>query len=249
VPADLSNGARGVRRILFCARHATLLGFLSALSLECSFSWNKAPNEVVTRKGEGLGSPACAANREKVEDADRDLVVRARRGEAEAFETIVRSHQRRVYGVALRMTRRHEVADDITQETFVRAYAHLDRFQLGRPLAPWLTRIAVNLSINYLNGAAKREQPFADGQGPAADPPSEGEPDPLSGLLSSEFHRALDAAVQELPTEQRSVFVLKVHEDMSYQQIAEVLGISTGTVMSRLFRARQKLKETLRDYV
>src|SRR3990172_7186377 len=96
---------------------------------------NKRSALPVKTKGEGLGSPAYAA--------DRDLVVRARGGEPEAFEAIVRSHQRRVYGVALRMTRRHEVADDITQETFLRAYSHLDRFELGRPLAPWLTRIAV----------------------------------------------------------------------------------------------------------
>jgi RNA polymerase sigma-70 factor (ECF subfamily) len=183
---------------------------------------------------------------------DRELVVRARGGEAEAFETIVRSYQRRVYGVALRMTRRHEVADDITQETFVRAYSHLDRFELGRPLAPWLTRIAVNLSINHLNGAPKRERPFSDGDGPGGEPPAkpanEGEPDPLTRLLSMEFQRALDAAVEQLPVEQKAVFVLKVHEEMRYEEIAAVLEISTGTVMSRLFRARQKLKEMLRDY-
>jgi RNA polymerase sigma-70 factor (ECF subfamily) len=148
------------------------------------------------------------------------------------------------------MTRRHEVADDITQETFVRAYSHLDRFELGRPLAPWLTRIAVNLSINHLNGAPKREQPFWDGDGPGGEPPSpkEAEPDPLTRLLSEEFQRALDAAVEQLPLEQKAVFVLKVHEEMRYEEIAAVLEISTGTVMSRLFRARQKLKEMLRDY-
>jgi len=196
-----------------------------------------------------LSSPAYIKDGERVEDVDRDLVVRARGGEAEAFEAIVRSYQRRVYGVALRMTRRHEVADDITQETFVRAYSHLNRFELGRPLAPWLTRIAVNLSINHLNGAPKRERPFSDGDGPGGEPPAkEGEPDPLTLLLSKEFQRALDAAVEQLPVEQKAVFVLKVHEEMRYEEIAAVLEISTGTVMSRLFRARQKLKEMLRDY-
>jgi RNA polymerase sigma-70 factor (ECF subfamily) len=196
-----------------------------------------------------LGSPAYAENREKVEDVDRDLVVRARSGEPEAFEAIVRSYQKRVYGVALRMTRRHEVADDITQETFVRAYSHLDRFELGRPLAPWLTRIAVNLSINYLTAAARREQQFAEGDGPAAEPRAEGDPDPLTDLLSLEFRRALDVAVQKLPPDQRIVFDLKVHDEMRYEEIAEVLEISTGTVMSRLFRARQKLKAMLTDYI
>jgi RNA polymerase sigma-70 factor (ECF subfamily) len=195
-----------------------------------------------------LSSPAYIKDGERVEDVDRDLVVRARGGEAEAFEAIVRFYQRRVYGVALRMTRRHEVADDITQETFVRAYSHLNRFELGRPLAPWLTRIAVNLSINHLKGASKREQPFVDGDGPGGEPPSEGEPDPLTHLLSQEFQRALEAAVEQLPPEQKAVFVLKVHEEMRYEEIAQVLEISTGTVMSRLFRARQRLKEMLKDY-
>jgi RNA polymerase sigma-70 factor (ECF subfamily) len=149
------------------------------------------------------------------------------------------------------MIRRHEVADDITQETFVRAYTHLDRFELGRPLAPWLTRIAANLSINYLTSAARREQQFAE-DGPAAgDPPAEGEPNPhpLSSLLSRDFARALDKAVEQLPPEQKAVFVLKVHDEMRYEEIAETLGISPGTVMSRLFRARTKLKAMLKDYI
>ncbi len=198
-----------------------------------------------------MGSPAYVENRERAED-DRDLVVRARGGDAEAFEAIVRSYQKRVYGVALRMTRRHEVADDIVQETFVRAYSHLDRFEVGRPLAPWLTRIAANLCINYLTAAARREQQFAEGDGPAAEPPApraDGEPEPLAELLSLEFRRALDASVQKLPPDQRIVFDLKVHEEMRYEEIADTLDISTGTVMSRLFRARQKLKAMMKDYI
>ncbi len=198
-----------------------------------------------------MGSPAYVENRERVED-DRALVVRARGGDAEAFEAIVRFYQKRVYGVALRMTRRHEVADDIVQETFVRAYSHLDRFEVGRPLAPWLNRIAANLCINYLTAAARREQQFAEGEGPAAEPPAprtDGAPEPLADLLSLEFRRALDASVQKLPPDQRIVFDLKVHEEMRYEEIAQALDISTGTVMSRLFRARQKLKAMMKDYI
>jgi RNA polymerase sigma-70 factor (ECF subfamily) len=197
-----------------------------------------------------LGSPAYVQNQVKVEEVDRDLVARSLDGDRDAFEAIVRNYQRRVYGVALRMTRRHEVADDIAQETFVRAYTQLHRFELGRPLAPWLTRIAANLSINYLTRAARREQPIAEeatSSGlPAAD--SEGS-DPQRSLLSSEFAGALDEAVDKLPPEQKAVFVLRVHEDMRYDDIAESLGISLGTVMSRLHRARAKLKVMLKDYM
>jgi RNA polymerase sigma-70 factor (ECF subfamily) len=186
----------------------------------------------------------------KVEEVDRDLIARTLKGDRDAFEAIVRQYQRRVYGVALRMTRRHEVADDIAQETFVRAYTKLHRFELGRPLAPWLTRIAANLSINYLTRAARKEQPFTD-EGtssglPAARP--EGS-DPQQRLLSSEFARALDEAVEKLSPEQKAVFILRVHEEMRYEDIAESLDISMGTVMSRLFRARAKLKGLLKNYM
>jgi RNA polymerase sigma-70 factor (ECF subfamily) len=197
-----------------------------------------------------LGSPAYVQNREKTEEADRDLVVRALEGVQEAFEAIVRNYQRRVYAVALRMTRRHEVADDIAQETFVRAYTQLHRFELGRPLAPWLIRIAMNLSINHLTGRVKRERPLEDEKtvdriGMA----DENSPDPLKSLLSAEFTRALAQAVEELPAEQKAVFVLRVNEEMRYEEIAESLGISPGTVMSRLYRARTKLKEMLKDHL
>jgi RNA polymerase sigma-70 factor (ECF subfamily) len=197
-----------------------------------------------------LGSPAYVQNREKTEEADRDLVVRALEGVQEAFEAIVRNYQRRVYAVALRMTRRHEVADDIVQETFVRAYTQLHRFELGRPLAPWLIRIAMNLSINHLTGRVKRERPLEDEKtvdriGMA----DENSPDPLKSLLSAEFTRALAQAVEELPAEQKAVFVLRVNEEMRYEEIAESLGISPGTVMSRLYRARTKLKEMLKDHL
>ena len=122
----------------------------------------------------------------------------------------------------------------------------------GRPLAPWLNRIAANLCINYLTAAARREQQFAEGEGPAAEPPAprtDGAPEPLADLLSLEFRRALDASVQKLPPDQRIVFDLKVHEEMRYEEIADTLDISTGTVMSRLFRARQKLKVMMKDYI
>lgn len=204
-----------------------------------------------------MGSPARAQNWESSIDADRDLVVRARAGDEGAFAEIVRGYQRRVYGVAMRMTRRHEVADDVSQDTFIRAYRSLDRFELGRPLGPWLVKIAVNLSINYLNGASRREQSLytedsPDGPvepGALPDPSREPlESNPMRRLLSSEFARALSSALDKLSPEHRAVFLLKVDEGLRYDEIAETLSISRGTVMSRLFRARSRLKTLLEDY-
>jgi RNA polymerase sigma-70 factor (ECF subfamily) len=204
-----------------------------------------------------LGSPAPAQNWESVTAVDRDLVVRARGGDQDAFAEIVRCHQRRVYGVALRMTRRHEVADDIAQDTFVRAYRSLDRFELGRPLGPWLVKIAVNLSINYLNAPARREQALYTEESPdgpagaslSSDPSREPlESNPMRRLASSELARALAGALEKLTPEHRAVLLLKVDEGLRYDDIAETLGISRGTVMSRLFRARAHLKILLEDY-
>jgi RNA polymerase sigma-70 factor (ECF subfamily) len=188
-------------------------------------------------------------------EADRDLVLRAREGDRDAFAEIVRSNQRRIYAVAMRMTRRHEVADDITQDTFVRAYRNLGRFELGRPLRPWLTRIAVNLAINYLNGVAKREQPLYTEDipgGPAERRPSREESldsNPERSLESQELALDLERAVARLSQEQRTVFLLKVVEEMRYEEIAKLLGISEGTVMSRLSRARGRLKVMLAAHV
>lgn len=204
-----------------------------------------------------MGSPARAQNWETTIEADRDLVVRARAGDEGAFAEIVRGYQRRVYGVAMKMTRRHEVADDVAQDTFIRAYRSLDRFELGRPLGPWLVKIAVNLSINYLNGAARREQSLytedtPDGPlSPAATPDPSREPlesNPMRRLLSSEFAMALSSALDKLSPEHRAVFLLKVDEGLRYDEIAETLSISRGTVMSRLFRARSRLKTLLEDF-
>jgi RNA polymerase sigma-70 factor (ECF subfamily) len=188
-------------------------------------------------------------------EVDKDLVSRAREGDREAFAEIVRAHQRRIYAVAMRMTRRHEVADDIVQDTFVRAYRNLGRFELGRPLRPWLTRIAVNLAINYLNGAAKREQPLYTEDAPGGPEVARRsrqerlDANPERALESEELALDLDRAVSLLPLEQRTVFLLKVVEEMRYEEIAKLLGISEGTVMSRLSRARGRLKGMLAAHV
>lgn len=198
-----------------------------------------------------MTSLAYAQSMERSGEADRDLVLRAREGDRDAFAEIVRSNQRKIYAVALRMTRRHEVADDITQDTFVRAFRNLGRFELGRPLRPWLTRIAMNLAINYLNGFAKREQPLYTEDSPGG--PFERrlskeeslEANPERSLESQELALDLERAVARLSQEQRTVFLLKVVEEMRYAEIAKLLGISEGTVMSRLSRARGRLKVML----
>lgn len=189
---------------------------------------------------------------------EASLVRRAREGDRAAFADIVRLHQRKVYAVAMRMTRRHEVADDIVQDTFIRAYRHLDRFELGRPLGPWLKKIAANLCLNYLSAWQRREEPFETEARPDGAPAMameasaagrDSEPEPFRQVRALEFENALEEAVSRLPLEQQAVLKLKVVEGMRYDEIAEALGISAGTVMSRLSRARAKLKASLKEHL
>jgi RNA polymerase sigma-70 factor (ECF subfamily) len=180
--------------------------------------------------------------------AERDeafLLARARGGDLAAFEEIVRRYQRRVYGVALRIVRSHAAADDVAQEAFVRAWRSLDRFEIGRPFGPWVCRIAANLAVNHVRSPLAREDPLPEDREAAAAPAS----DPLGSLLDAEAQEVLDRALGSLPAEQRAVFVLRTVEEMSYREIAEALGLSPGTVMSRLFRARERLARSLAPYL
>jgi RNA polymerase sigma-70 factor (ECF subfamily) len=173
------------------------------------------------------------------------LIARARRGDPSAFEEIVRLYQRRVYGVALRIVRAHDVADDVTQEAFLRAWRSIDRFELGRPFGPWVCRIAANLALNHVRSPRAREEGLPDGHAETRTSAA----GPLGALLDAEGATVLERAMAQLPQEQRAVLVLRVVEELSYAEIAETLGISPGTVMSRLFRARERLAQALSPYL
>ena len=176
---------------------------------------------------------------------ETDLVAKARGGNLFAFEEIVKRHQRRVYGIALRIVRRHDVADDVAQETFIRAHQALGSFDLSRPFGPWISRIAANLAVNHVRSPEAREDPLPEGYAETRAP---GE-SPLTGVLEREAREVLESALESLPAGQRAVFVLRVMEELSYREIAAALGISMGTVMSRLSRARERLRESLAPYL
>ncbi len=178
---------------------------------------------------------------------DSGLVIRAREGDMEAFESIVRKYQREVYALCRRVAGTHQAADDLAQETFIRAYLNLASFDTAFPLYPWLRTIAMNASLNYLK-ARRREVPLPEGDRPPAHPPSASPDDPtLDEIERSEFDDRFGRALEDLPPEQRRVFVLRFYENMSYDEIARALDLAAGTVMSRLNRARRRLKLLLAD--
>jgi RNA polymerase sigma-70 factor (ECF subfamily) len=178
---------------------------------------------------------------------DAVLVRKAQQGDMDAFESLVRKYQQRVYAICRRLTGAHQSADDLAQETFIKAYYALGRFDVQWPLYPWLRRIALNTGLNYLK-ARKRERPLLEGTLGARRTPFSAPADgPEERLERAEFEARFERALASLPADQRSVFVLRFHESMSYEEISRTLDLPIGTVMSRLNRARQKLKGLLTD--
>jgi RNA polymerase sigma-70 factor (ECF subfamily) len=171
---------------------------------------------------------------------ERRLVARAKEGDMDAYERLVKAFERPVYYLCLRMTGAPQAADDLAQETFIRAYGALAGFKEGLDFYAWLRRIAVNAALNDLR-ATKREEPLGDRD------PAHYKDLPQDELLRREAERKVQEALGALPSDQRTVLVLRVFEDRSYRDIARDLGISQGTVMSRLSRARKKLKTSLAD--
>ncbi len=177
------------------------------------------------------------------------LIRKAQEGDADAFESLVRKYQKMIYALCRRLTGVHQAADDLAQETFIKAYFALPRFDTRWPFYPWLRRIAVNSSFNYLK-ARKKECPMDERT--AAEPsrgmsPESGQPD--ERYEHAEFEERFNSALRSLPEDQRSVFVLRYYESMSYEEISRALNLPNGTVMSRLNRARRKLKSLLSDSI
>jgi RNA polymerase sigma-70 factor (ECF subfamily) len=202
--------------------------------------------EVPSRADTDGGPEARAASgRAPVDAAETELLARARDGNLFAFEEIVKRYQRRVYATAMRIVRRHDVADDVVQEAFLRAHQALGRFDLARPFGPWICRIAANLAVNHVRSPVAREEGLPEGHGETPLPGGS----PLVGVLEDEARRELARALESLSSDQRAVFVLRVFDELSYKEIAEALEISIGTVMSRLSRGRERLREALTPYL
>jgi RNA polymerase sigma-70 factor (ECF subfamily) len=176
---------------------------------------------------------------------EADLIRKARGGNLFAFEEMVKRYQRRVYGVARRIVQRHDVADDVTQEAFLRGYQALASFDVERPFGPWICRIAANLAVNHVRSPRAREQELPEGHLETRSNAS----DPLRDVLENEAQSVLQQALAGLPADQRAVLVLRVVEDLSYREIADALQLEMGTVMSRLSRAREKLRRALEPYL
>ena len=177
-------------------------------------------------------------------EPDAVLVARFKRGETEAFDRIVMRYRRDIYRISYRMTGSPEDADDVAQETFVRAYGALGRFRGDSALKTWLVRIALNLSINAGRLAtARRSEERAvesvDEDRLARPPGSE------DRLLRNEQAQEVRRAVLRLPPRQKQVVILRMYEEMRFQEIADLLESPIGTVKANFFHAVQNLRKVL----
>lgn len=180
---------------------------------------------------------------------DELLIRRAQRGDADAFEQLLLEHQKNVYNLCYRMAGNPDDAMDLSQETFLRAWRCLDQYQFASAFSTWLYRLCSNICIDFLR-RRRRQQTVpltfedADGEEQTYAVPDPA-PLPEEQVELKLTRETLAAVMAQLLPEHRAVLQLRVVNEMSYEQIADVLDIQIGTVKSRLSRARNQLKKIL----
>ena len=177
---------------------------------------------------------------------DLELVEEVRNGRREAYTELMRRHQERVYWFVRKIVGTHEDADDVTQETFVKAYLNLGDFRGDSSFFTWIYRIALNGALNAVRKRQVvtyvRENDLISRLFPSGD-------DPHRELERKETETHLQQAVAGLPEKQRAVFVLRYYEELSYEEISAILKTSVGGLKANYFHALRKVREALRHEV
>jgi RNA polymerase sigma-70 factor (ECF subfamily) len=183
-------------------------------------------------------------------DAEREALHRVRAGDADAFQAIVALHARGIRRVAARIVGGGDAADDVVQETFLRAFRALERFDEAFELGPWLNRIAANAAIDEARRRGREISltPDEEGVSPVAEPRSL-EPSPSRRAASSEIGRATRKALAELSPAERAAFVLRHYEGQSIAEISRALGKRENATKQSIFRAVKKLRHALMPFV
>ena len=196
-------------------------------------------------------------DRHTATDEDSALVASWRRGDISSFEALVRKHQKRMLNIALRITGDYEDACEVAQDAFVAAYKGIDSFRGAARFTTWLTSITVNLSRNRLQQiqAKRRNEAYSvdaphggDDCAPVRDLPCPA-PSALDRLERLDLHEKLQTCMKALVAEFREAIVLRDMHDFSYDEMCAILKVRQGTVKSRLFRAREMVKDCLKRAV
>lgn len=176
---------------------------------------------------------------------DEDLARLAQQGDQDAFAELVKRYENQVFSLAYRLCGDYDEAADMAQEAFLRIYRMLDRYDPGKKFFSWMYRVAHNSCINTLNRRPANVIPVeqaeeyltSDGKDTAAGPEQD--------YLQQEMRAQIDNAIASLPDNYRDVVYLRYIEDMSYQQIAEILNLPVSTIETRLFRGKKQLQKKL----
>lgn len=189
--------------------------------------------------------------RRREAEEDRALVQRAQEGDKHAFRILVQKHQRRAFSVAIGLLRDENDAREIVQEAFIRVYRSLDKFEGSSSFFTWLYRIVTNLAIDHKRKPSRREHESLEGSQNEDDTPIQlvAPPDlePGERIHRQQLGESIQHALDALPPYHRAVIVMREVEGLSYQEMADAMNVSKGTIMSRLFHARQKLQRALVD--
>ena len=182
---------------------------------------------------------------------DPKLVRAAQKGDMEAFEELVARHRDKIYARAVSMMRNEEEAIDLSQEAWVKGWQRLHQFQGEASFGTWMTRIVINLCLDQLRKQKRQRTDSIEAMDEESGGVERHMPvitvNPTAGLERGELRQRINKGLGQLSHEHRTVLVLHEFEEMEYKQIAETMGCSIGTVMSRLFYARRKLASLLSD--
>lgn len=180
-----------------------------------------------------------------MDGSDAAVVARVRAGDGDAFRVLVERHARTVFRLACRMVGNQQDADDVVQETFLRAYRQIGRFESRANFGTWLYRIAVNCSVDLLRQRPRHiaEPPPDDGEDPAGD--CEDRPSPERLAYGAEVQAKVGAALNGLSDSERAAFLLRHFEGRSIEEIGQVLGLRTSATKHTVFRAVKKMRRAL----
>jgi len=199
------------------------------------------------------------AAREGEAEVDLELVKRAQTGDDAAFRKLVERHQRRAFAIALSLVRHEQDARDIVQDAFLRVHKSLPSFQGSSSFFTWLYRIVTNLAIDLVRRPGRNTDELEEERQRISDAnatPEQPDPiwvskvdgaDPIDVLRRKELADRMRKAIDALPSYHKAVILMREIEGLSYEEMAEAMQVSKGTIMSRLFHARQKLQKALAD--
>jgi RNA polymerase sigma-70 factor (ECF subfamily) len=187
-----------------------------------------------------------------MEHGDGTTIARVRGGDSEAFSVLVEGHSRSVFKLAYRMTGNEQDAEDVVQETFLRAYRQLDKFDNRASFGTWLYRIAANCSLDLIRSRKRRQEMNApaESEGPELVMTiAAGDPAPDRLAFSGEIRQLIEPALKLLSAAERTAFVLRHYEGMGIEEIGQALGVESGAAKHSVFRAVQKLRRALEPAV